>query len=497
MKGALICVLFSVALALPFLGNGWHVDEPFFLDVAAGKPAPANPLWPELNNNPPLLIPLLRAAARATGGAEAPTRALFLPFLMLAAASLYLLAARFLRDPLVPALVALASPALVLNLGHLMAELPAAAFAFLGLWLYVKGLDDGEPVAFWASAAAFAAAALSKYLAVFAPLAALCYGLSRRRDRGVLIAHAALSLAPLAAFFALRPEALRAVLTVSAGASSGLWAAPSHRARALLAFVGGLAAGGSLWCSRAPKTLALAAAAAATMLFIPAFDLAPVRGLDRALGALFAAAGLLGLARAAGFWGPRGKGRVLWAAWTALAGVLCLAYWCVMARTVLFVVPPVVLALAEAAEGERRLRLAALAVSAALSLGLSSVDSLYADSQRAIAAEAPRLARGGRVWSAGHLGLRWYLEKAGARPVAWDLVRPGDAVFSSATNSPLSRPPRPIKADLDTIEVEDALPLRLISLGQDEAGFYSSIGGFLPFTVSRAPVERFLVVRPR
>jgi len=499
-KGALIAAVFSAALLAPFVGEAWHVDEPFFLDVAAGKPAPANPAWPELNNNPPLLLPLLSAARRATGGGEAPMRLFFLPFDLLAAASLYLLAARFLKRPLVPALVAIASPAYLINLGHLMAEKPAAALAFFGLWLYVKGLDDDEPLAFWAAAAAFAAASLSKYLVVFAPAAAFCYGWSRGKPRGRLAAHAALSLVPLAVFFLVEPAALSAVRTVSSGAAGGLWSAPSHRLRAFLAFTGGCAAGASLWCGAAPRRVWAASAACAAALFLPWFDLAPVRGLDRALGAAFSAAGLVGLARAARLWGPRSKGGALWAAWAGFAGVLCLAYWCVMARTVLFVLPPVIFALAEALEARARAprrELAALAVSVPLSLALAAVDARYAGAQREMAERAAGFAQGGRVWSAGHLGLRYYLERAGAEPVDWALVRPGDAVVSSATNSALGRPPRPIPARVDTVDVDEPIPLRLISLGRDEAGFYSSIGGFLPFTVSREPVERFIVVRPR
>jgi 4-amino-4-deoxy-L-arabinose transferase-like glycosyltransferase len=176
---------FTVLILAPFWGKAWHVDEPFFLAIARHILADfRHPLafdfnWygrsvpmPEINNTPPLLAYLLAGAWKATGGREWAMRLCFLPLDLLAAFALYLLAARFLRRPLLPVLVLLAAPAYFISMGHLMAEKPAAAFAFAGLYFLVRSLDDpARPKAgrdYWFSALLVGAALGSKYAAVFA-----------------------------------------------------------------------------------------------------------------------------------------------------------------------------------------------------------------------------------------------------------------------------------------------------------------------------------------
>ncbi|MDE2313512.1 MAG: hypothetical protein KGL04_04980, partial [Elusimicrobia bacterium] len=45
------------------------------------------------------------------------------------------------------------------------------------------------------------------------------------------------------------------------------------------------------------------------------------------------------------------------------------------------------------------------------------------------------------------------------------------------------------------IDWANPLPLRLMSARGGEAGFYSSVFGFLPYALSRAPLDEFFFAR--
>lgn len=501
-----VVVAAALLAALPFLGKGFHVDEPFFLDRARELVSGASwtpRAWSDYNNNPPLILWLLAAATRVAGENEAALRALFLPLDALAAGSLYLLFARFLKRPSAWALLAVLSPAYALNMGHLMAEKPAMAFGAAALYALVRGADERSKGRLAASAVLLSAAVMSKYAAVALLPAAAWY--LRRRGFGLRALAGYCSLAGLAPGLYLLSNTLqggvvlRGVAATMSGASAGAWANGPHRARSLLAFFGGLSVLPMFWPSTAGRRTALVSAAAAALLFSPYLDSAPVRPLDRAFGAWLAAGALaaaFALASAA-----RGRGRDLWLPWLLGSAAVAAAYWSVMARVVLFAVPPLILALAESFEARSegaagsRLPWAAAAVAACLSLSLGWVDFRYAGAQKDLAAELS--ARGRPVWCAAKLGLRHYLLRAGAKPLDseadWERVRPGDLVVFAKTTTNFS-PARPRRVNAERRTVSCRVPLRLISAFGGEGGFYSNISGFLPFSPGAEPVEEFTVV---
>ncbi len=499
-----IVVAASLLIALPFLGKAFHVDEPFFLDRARellSGAAWTPRAWSDYNNNPPVILWLLAAATRLAGENEAALRALFLPLDALAAASLYLLFARFLKKPLAWALLAVLSPAWVLNMGHLMAEKPAMALGLAAAWLLALGAEERRPRLLAASAALLGAAMLSKYAAVSLLPAAAWYLFSKRFSVKDIALYCSVAAAAPALFLLGHSSALGAVATTMAGAAGGEWSRAPHRARSALAFTGGLSVLPLFWPLAFDRRRGLAAAAAAVLLFCPFLDAAAVRPLDRALGAWMAAgavAAFLAIASA-----RRASGRSLWLPWLAVSAALAAAYWSVMARVVLFSIPPLTLALGAAFEArpeDRRLRhlpWAAAAVAAMLSLSLGWVDFRYAGAQKDLAAE---LSAGGRpAWCAAKLGLRHYLLRAGARPLDgeadWEKVRPGElAVFAKTTTNFRPGSPRRVRAERRVISC--VIPLRLISGFGGEGGFYSNISGFLPYSLGTEPVEEFTVVEP-
>ncbi|MBI4678388.1 MAG: glycosyltransferase family 39 protein [Elusimicrobia bacterium] len=558
--GLAVAILFSVAASLPFLGKAFHMDEPLFLYTA--QHLLADPLRPglfafnwygtsapmaQINNNPPLLSCLLAPVLALAGGREWVIRLAFLPFDVLAAAALYLLAGRFLARPLWPVLIVLACPAYLVNMGHLMAEKPAMALGAAGLYGLVRGLEAGQRGWELGAMACLALAVLSKTGAVLflAPAAALLLGSGRGAQ--AVMGFCGWTLSPalavavwqdLAGLGGMGPslEVLRRSYALTA------W---PYKLRAFLAFAGGcgvVTALWPLWVLKGRPRLLAAAAAAAGILLSPFFDIRAVRGLDRVVGLVFACgaiAGFLavGTARSAASGegaveaggrasrpssgealAGRGDGGLrrppgwpLWAAWIAAGAFLQLfLYWGVLARIVLFLTPPLVFLLAGRLEGELRPRalavvyVASFVLTAVLGLGAAWVDRRYADSQRRFALEvvAPAAAAGRRVFFAGHWGLQYYLEKAGASPLdesrgGYEAMRRGDLLALSRVNSNNSLLGEPRLAQEHVIRhdrrivVRTSVPLRLLSGWTGQAGFYADSWGFLPYSFSLEPVEEF------
>jgi hypothetical protein len=465
-----------------------------------------------INNTPPLTSYLLAGALRLSGGGEFWTRAFFLPFDLASGCALLALAARFLKRPLWPTLVVLAGPAWALNLHHVMAERAMAGFALPALWLAVVAADENDVRAFWGSAALAALAILSKYNALFLIPPAVFYGRSRGASWTRLAIWAAAASCGFAAAqawsWAVGGAAFHAAWSATAGASGMSWSAPSHRLRSLLAFTGGLGLPAAVWLTglRPARRTALAAGAACAVLFGPWFDLAAVRPLDRAAGFLFAwgaVAAAASLARA-----PRGRGAALWAPWALAVAALQLAYWSVVARFVVFLLPPLVFGLwerleAAGSEGLERRGRAAFGAALVMTLSLGIVDWTYASGQKAAAAlaAARERPRGGTVWYSGHWGLQEYLAAAGARQLdadrgGWEEARPGDLIVVSAVNTNRIAPNRPRLSDVSEFEIRSPIPVRLLGW-RDDAGFYTSGMGFLPWTFSASPVDKFTLIELR
>ncbi len=233
---------FALLVQLPFLGKAYHMDEPFFL--AAARHILQDPLHPfgfefnwygrsapvaEIIHTPPLLPYLLAGALKLTGGSEGLMRLAFLPFDLAACAALCLLASRFLARPLLPVLIAVAGPAYLINMNHLMAEKPAAAFGFFSLHSLVRGIDARSAAWYWASAGLLAAAVMSKYHAAFLLLPALAYAWHRGTPARRLWGYMALALGPLAAALAWDAlsggTVLKGAWSYSASGAASPWSA--------------------------------------------------------------------------------------------------------------------------------------------------------------------------------------------------------------------------------------------------------------------------------
>lgn len=516
-----VVLAFAALSTAPFLNKAWNIDEPCFLAMARHLLAdPFHPTgflynwhgWTEpmarINPNPPLAPYLIAPALWASGGSPWLTRLMLLPFDLLAAASLYFLAARFLKKPLLPTLIVLAGPAWSINMPMLTAEKWVAAFGLAGLALLVQ--DSRSRGRLWFSAALLALALLAKLSAAFLLAPAIAWSWTR--------------LAPGRRFrFCAAVIAPAAIATLAGGETRlvGLWhhtlpgtgagPGPAHALRAFLAFTGGCLLPAAVWplLGRRPRFAWLAlGAAAALLLFMPALDFKPAALADRLTGVLFSCGALLA------FWDASrtddsAEGRAFWRAWLAAAAFLQLfVYWSIVSRFILFLVPPLTFSAAGALERRlspgrlSRVYAASLAAAFSVSLALGWVDWRYASVQVKAAHDAARLPRapGARLWFTGHWGLQEYLEAAGAKGLdqdrgGWDEVAAGDLVVVPAVNALMIEPASPPAARTVLAgEAQCSVPLRLISGRRGQAGFYSSASGFLPYSFSREPLDLFAFI---
>lgn len=528
MRGPAVVVAFAAATVLLGLFKAYHVDEPFFLAVARqilrdpahpldfiynwyGWSVPAGPIFIHS-----VLVPYILAGAfKIVGGGEVALRLACLPFDIGAAAALYAIAARFLKKPLWPVLIVLASPVWVLCLPPLMAEKWLMFFALTGLWSLMRWLESRQVGWLVVSMLLSSLAVTVKHSAVFmlAPAAVLLY--RARRSRWLI---AMVVLVPLVAAVVdmrwLEESRYAAELYFMRQTSSPTWAERIHHLRALLAFSGGLALVGLIWPFLGEGSLTrprvAAALACAAFLFLPILDrpdLTP-RSLDRFVGILWSWGALLS---AQVLLGPRSRGLPgwgFWSSWICAGAALTLANWFISARSLLLFLPAATLALAAELESRlipsvlTRTYAATFAAVLVVSLSLAWVDSVYAGAQRRFAGLVRGLALDEgweRVWFTGHWGLQYYLEEAGAAPLdegrgGWALVREGDAVVVPSINSNI-QPPRNGWFNVRKLAIDEGLPLRLMGRHPVQAGFHSDMWGFLPYAIDGGPVEEFSLYR--
>ena len=525
-----IVVLFSLALLLPYAGGAYHIDEPFFLIQARHiLRDPLNPTGFSINclgslrpvsqahAYPPLMPYLLAPSMALSGGSEWAMRLLNLPFDLLAACCLYLLAARFLASPLLPALIVLSCPAYFLDMRLLMAEKYLVALGLAGLYALVRGIEDRRPPIYWASAVLLASAFMVKYSALCLIAAALAYSWRKRVPPRRLALYAALCVLPVAIFLgwgALSDTGrIASVVNMAGSGAAALWSETANKLRSLLAFIGGCGLVTVVWPfltgrpGRRSWALAAVCAMASVILFLPHLDSNPVRGVDRVMGVFLSGGALLGLVETCRT--SRGDGWWLWFACLLCALALEAGpLWSISSRYVLLIVLPLIFILAGVLEDRlspatlRSVYALSLLANVVFSSALLFVDSRYAQAQKDVAALVAEryIFQGRRVWFAGHWGLQHYMEKAGAVALdsergGWAQALPGDVVVVPRVNSNFVRPRSPVLADTRILEIACPVPLRLMSNTPDvQAGFYSNAFGFLPFALTREPVDVFSFV---
>jgi hypothetical protein len=181
----------------------------------------------------------------------------------------------------------------------------------------------------------------------------------------------------------------------------------------------------------------------------------------------------------------------VWFAAALVSGIALLPFG--TGRYMLPALAPVVILLAVNALKASRAVASGIGCTLALSLLLCASDYIHA-SQYQRAAETLLQQYGAKnKWFTSDWGLRYYLERGGAHyltshntaPAPGDIVITAENCSHHAVAPQLELRLQPI----ETIELNSSLPVCLLNR-EAGAGFYSHAFGLLPFSFSRAPLDR-------
>ena len=447
---SLVLILAVVLLIrLPFLNQAIQGDDVNYLALA--EHALIDPLHPSHmqyvyqgdlvdargHSHPPLNAWALALLLAAVGDIqEVPFHAAYLVFSLIAAAAMWSLARRFSPRPLWAVLLFLAVPAFVVNGNSLETDVPHLAFWMAAAALFCAGR--------WGlAAAAMALAAMTAYQAVFlTPILWVYCWLYCRRNRAAWAA----TLAPPAAILAYQLFERFSTGALPASVLAGYL--HTYNFQAL------------------PDKLRNAAAIAVHACFL-------------VFPALLPSAAVLA-------WRKRDRDTAFLAAWIGIffAGAVAV-FFSGAARYLLPMAAPVALL---ASRLRARWLAAGFAAQMALSLGLAAANYEHWDGYRRFARSLAPQAGRRRVWINGEWGLRYYLEADGGLPLRKaQMLNPGEIVVTSELAYPVefTHPAAPLM----TWEIRPAVPLRLIGL-ESRSGYSTASKGFLPFGISRGPVDR-------
>jgi hypothetical protein len=537
-----LLVIIVVGCAVPFLTQPFHMDDNFYMDMA--RNARAQPLHPydtpydfggfhapdmAFASHPPLQAYVLAAVQRFAGegdGTEWVYHMVALIFPVLAAVSLYFISARFVERPMWPS-VALAVCPLVLVMEHtLMPDVPALAFWLAAVACFLWATESNRKSLYAASSLFQFAAMFMSYQAV---LLALLLGFYHIRKRGRASGWIALLLPTVAMGAWLSLTSIhcgRFVLadtpgSVQPGNVAGL-SVLGTKALALMEYQGWLVVFPffllyvfARGLRRRLLGLSLLASICLAQVVVPGYRLLDkaifVFGLTTGIfisvhmAVLFRDAFRKGSAQAPGFGPIEAQFIALW-----YFGVAAYCLFLVTegsARHILPLVPPVLiiyyrrLEITEVSEyrlESRPLLNSAMVASGSLVLSLAwgvflaQADFEFARTYPRAAAAFSRLSSGLDAYITGEWGFRYYFGRIGAKllPADESSVRGGGLVVRPKLAMPYGVP-----ADLYSMTIPFAglsfnlkTPFRTMDW-HSPAGFYSSRGGLIPFSLSGESLE--------
>jgi len=501
-RGLAAVLLFVVLLRLPFLDHAIQGDDIYYL--AGAEHAQIDPLHPnharyaflgrmvqmQGHPHPPLNAWWLALLLALSGDVyEVPYHAAYLAFSLIAAAALWSLARRFTSRPAEAALLALATPAFVVNGNSLEADLPFLAFWLAAAALFLSAVEGRSALRLAGSAGAMALAALAAYQALaLIPILGLYVWLRARswRPAWCALATPALTLAAWQLFERLSTGALPAAVLAGVFQSYGLQS-PERKlanAAALTAHLGWLLfpplAAAAFGSGRKAWAAGAAAGLAAALL-----DPHPLFWVSFAAGVLI----LIHLARSAV--SAVCPGDLFLAAWALMffAAALVL-FFAGSARYLLPAAAPLALLAARRLAERPGWLWTGFLCQLALSLGLARVNYEHWDGYRRFAQALAPEARQARVWINGEWGLRYYLESEGGLPLLeGQAVRPGDLVVSSRLAYPIPYTTGGgAPALLREQPIRASLPFRLIGL-RARSAYSTASFGLRPFDLGRGPID--------
>ncbi len=536
-----LLILMVGACAIPFLGQPFHMDDNFYMDMA--RNARLNPLFPNdtpyvfegrylpdmgSHSHPPLQTYFLALIQRSFGEGRGTERiyhswALIYPFLSVVA--FYFLCARFVERPVWPSLLLAGCPLFMVMQHNLMTDIPTLAFWLVAATSFIWAVDHKSRALFAMSSAFLFAAMFTSYQsAALVPLLGFYQWRKRGGSRGWLALllpvvgmtlwfgvnylhyHRFLLGDTLGYIDSRHATALRTIgikMIAFLGYQGWLVVFPIFL---LYAWARGLR-------GRLAGTFFLAAAYLA-QLVVPRYALAEkfifivgiVTGFFVFLHlACFFLGALRGRENSIGMEPADGQFLGLW--------YLGVSFYCILiltegsARYILPLVPPVLICFFRSLEVSEAIEYRApvsplfsasmlasggLVFSLGWGLLLSHADLEFARIYPRAAQESSRMVSGTDSYYGGEWGFRYYLSQEGVKQLPTDeskilggswLLRPKLAVPYQPSAALMS-----MTMPSQTLSYEPATPLRLLDL-HSPAGFYSTGWGLLPFSLSRKALE--------
>jgi 4-amino-4-deoxy-L-arabinose transferase-like glycosyltransferase len=527
-----ILAIITLACLLPFADKAFHIDDPLF--VWAGRQMHtrwwdpygfdvnwygwATPMH-EVTKNPPLACAFIALVTSIFGENEF---ALHLAFCLQAIAVVlgtHVLARRFCDHPMPAALAALFTPVFIVSSTTLMCDVLMVALWIWAVVLWIRGLEENQPLILGLSALLVGACSLAKYFGIALIPLLLVYSLMRNGKPRWWWAYLLIPLVVIGLYegatHALYGHGLMwdAFSYANQNEAHGTGAI-LFKAVTALGFTGGCAAIVLIFAPVLWRSISWIAAAIAALLLLPitwilAGTLALSGGSPARIGVtllwtLFILGGLGVLALPFLEWKRQRTAETLMLLlWIWGTFVFCILNWTINGRSVLPMVPAVAILLLRRVEFVRRsdpLRLHwFLGIAALFSLLVSFADYRLADSARTAAAEIQSKfgnPSSTTVWFQGHWGFQYYAQANGLR--AFDSMHPqthpGDLMVLPFNNTNLKPIPEDMVERVAIIEVP-VLPWIATMNRAVGAGFYMDTLGPFPFSVGPVSGERYYVLR--
>lgn len=533
----LLAFLVPTLVLLPFATKAFHIDDTFFLRTAEqilrepldfygfqinwyGRTQPAS----EIIKNPPGTAYFLALLAAILGWEEIPLHAAMAVCTGLFSLGAYLLAARFCNQPLLAALLATLTPAVLVSGNTVMSDIPMTLFYVWALYFWVKGIDEQRHSFLWAAAVAIALSFFNKYFGITALGLALLYGALIRRRAGTWLLPLLLPLLCLV-LYGLYTQALYGVELF--GDAAGYAARYSEGASRLVQLYIGIGFLGALtipllflapfvWRPRRWILGALLFFATIAVLFesgtIRQADLHTEDGWNWPLilqSALFFVAGVHVLAMSAvAFTKDRSPRSILLTTW--IAGVFLFSAflnWSITARTFLPLAPAAAIVAVRAIEtrwttleSPPTLRYwVAFAPGVAIALAVVWGDFWLANADRNAAyhfAVQSRTYPHGSYYFIGHWGFQYYMEEYGIAPYesGGAQVQFGDRLVAAQNNTQAVRlNPAVALPPLDLVKEVPAASWITTMHPKRFAGFYTHFWGPIPYLFGPVPPQQFIV----
>lgn len=522
----------TVALLFPFVDKAFHIDDTLFLWTARqiierpwdfygfqgnwdGAISPATAII----KNPPIAAYYMAFASWLGGFSEKTLHLAFMFPAVMAVWGTYALARRMSTEPLLAAVLCLATPAFLVSSTTLMCDVMLAAFWVWAAFFWIKGVEDSSRFSLILSGILVALASLTKYFGVsLIPLLVIYSLLHGRKGFGALF-YLFIPVTALGGYHFYTEILYGKGLLLEASSYSAHIAGGAERLDR--AIVGLVFAGGclitalfflvSIWGLKA-FIGAAALIAGAIVYLVSRKSLGGIELWTGSFGWSYAAQLAVYAATGAAivflwfvdFIKKRDSYSVLLGLWIAGTFAFTVFFnWTVNARSILPMAPALAILLARAAEDARPGK-ARVIIPVALALAVSffvawsdySLAGSARDAAKTIAAKYSGWP--GQLWFQGHWGFQYYMEAKGAKAIEWkgQQVSPQDIIAFPYNNTGLRLMPVENYSVIDDFKYSPSPFLSTMTLGPG-AGFYASEWGPLPFMLLPPNDERYQVLVPR